>query len=126
MGDLAECVHTGIRSPGHHEVRWRAVPGEDGGEPRLELPLHGTETGLRRPAGERGAVVGDVEPVAQERLRPVGCLRARLPGRLLGLLLGRLLGLLIGRLPGLLLAGLLVRYHAAESRRGPIRRPVGP
>ena len=94
MGDLTECVHPGIRTPGHHEVRGRSVPGEDGGEPRLELTLHGAESRLRRPTREGGAVVGDVEPIANEFRRRHG-----------------------DRLP-LLLPGLLVRYHAAESRRG--------
>ena len=58
---LAARVHAGVRPPGHRHAR-RPVGAQDGAQRGLQHPLDGPQARLDRPAGEPGAVVGQVQP----------------------------------------------------------------
>ncbi|BBG04614.1 hypothetical protein PSA01_27130 [Pseudonocardia saturnea] len=59
MGDLAGRVHPGVGASGHGQPQRHP---QHGGQRIGEHPLHRAPVGLRGPAGEVGAVVGDVQP----------------------------------------------------------------
>ena len=65
-GDLPGGVHAGVGPPGH---RQRDGYPQDHGQRIGEHPGHGAPPGLGGPAGEVGAVVGDVEPVPRISVR---------------------------------------------------------
>jgi hypothetical protein len=61
VDDLATCVDAGVGTAGAGEP-WRFVEAEHAPDPAAEITFDGTQAGLCGPAGEGGAVVGDVEP----------------------------------------------------------------
>ena len=65
MGDLPAGVHPGIRSAGDDQGGVRGKALQDAGEPVFDVGLHGAKARLAGPAGEIGAVVGEVEPDAR-------------------------------------------------------------
>jgi hypothetical protein len=64
--DLPPRVHPAIGPPGHRE---RHLAAEHHPQRPLELALHGPVPGLPRPAGERAAVVLDVQPRGRHAAR---------------------------------------------------------
>src|SRR5690606_6560135 len=68
VGHLPCGVHAGVCSPRHDQCGGGREAAEDDGERRLDLTLYGSHARLPGPAGEIGAVVGDVQADARGRV----------------------------------------------------------
>ena len=69
VGDLTTGVHTSVGAPGDGQ---RRRDPQQGAQRILQHPLNGASGRLTSPSEETGAVVTDVEPVAQEPTVPGG------------------------------------------------------